>query len=693
MWRRRLRPQVSRPRAFLALALVAGLLAPHAPAAAQAEPVIRWSYTVSVPEPESGNVRVRLEIDGAKDIVASFTFSTHAPRAEAGNVTGLPGTPLEVGDGTVRFDVDGREGFTYDVAVVQPAFREGERLQHVGRDFALFKMESVQLEFRYSFFAGKTWRNETTVTFDAPAGWSAAGAWPRATDGAYVVPGGEVLPRGYVAMGPFLEDRTFDAAGKRFRYVRMGEPGEFEPRLETFLANATPFYEAVYGPGVGTDLLVVNAPDPMYNGGLGGVDSLFLHQDVDVRILAHEYAHVFQLFATEESPPSTTLWVNEGDADYHSAFALYATGEWTAGEVNRFFEDARDDETKSETQGRALVEATYGSTLEKFAYHKGAIVLHALDAAMREASAGRAGVSDLLRELNRLHGPRDAALAGESVTNAEVAGLASHVAGADLSDFFARYVNGTDWPARAEFVPEGRLAVERLDLDAQRAPPGANVTARATLVNRGTASLDDVVELRVDGTVADEARVTLDIGESKNVTLRFVAPAPGDHDVSVLGDVTTFHSLLPADLRLRTVSIPALRAGVEAHVFLTVENVGEQGAPFRVLVAHENATLATRDEADLEASATREVALPLRIDDVGERELRFALESAAGNHSVTRVVAVAEAPATPPPPPGETPGVRVDASPPGTTPTPHPAWAALAAAAVVAALTARRRPR
>ena len=51
-------------------------------------------------------------------------------------------------------------------------------------------------------------------------------------------------------------------------------------------------------------------------GFLGGfADSFFVHEDADLRTVAHEYAHVWQLFGTEERAGDATVWLNEGDAE------------------------------------------------------------------------------------------------------------------------------------------------------------------------------------------------------------------------------------------------------------------------------------------------------------------------------------------------------------------------------------------
>jgi len=78
-------------------------------------------------------------------------------------------------------------------------------------------------------------------------------------------------------------------------------------------------------------------------------------------------------------------------------------------------------------------------------YQKGSLVGLALDLVLRRE--GRATLDDLMRALWQRYG-RD----GVGVPEEAISRLASQIAGRDLSDFFARYVDGTDDPPLAELL-------------------------------------------------------------------------------------------------------------------------------------------------------------------------------------------------------------------------------------------------
>lgn len=641
------------PRAALRrpapLLLAALFLAPALPAPGTLVEA-RWDWTLGVPDPASGLVHVALRLSGMGGAVTRFTFQTEGAREAVTNVTAGPSTQLvQVPEGFAVL-VDGDESLAYDVRVDGASFRAGERLASVTPSFALLKAESVALPYAYEYREGFAFHNRSTVRLAPPPGWSAAGPWPQREDGAFDLADGAVVPRGFVAFGPFHAWENHTLAGKRIQYVRLGAAAPFERDLPAFVERATPYFEAVYGPA-GRDLLVVSAPDPMLRGGLGGMDSLYVHESADLATLAHEYAHVHQRFGPDETAGRSSVWLAEGDADWHGALAMHAAGFWTATRVDEAFREAERDRAEPAFAQARLPDATYGAqtsdghSLERYAYHKGAVVLRALDARLRQATQGGAGAGEVLRRLNDAHGDptRDALL----VDNAEVAALAFSVAGEDLSEFFAQFVNGTAWPDAPRFQPAGELALGALILQPPAAQPGARVNATLAVANEGTRRLDRDLVLLVDGAPAQTFTLSLAVGERRNLTANVTAGAPGDHEVRALHRAATLRALSPPRLTLGNVTLlPATpRAGEPFTALVIVENHGETAGHARVRVGN-----ATR-EVDVPALGATGVTLPALVNETGNRTLDITLISEFGNG--TRVVQFAVSP------PGrkESPGV------------------------------------
>lgn len=631
------------PRAALrparAALLAVLLLGPLVPAAAEGGVVARWDYVLSVPDPAAGLVRVDLTISGVEGVVTSFTFLTGGRRGAVTDVTGGPDTPLTPVPGGFEVTVDGDESFSYLVDVGAGAARPDGKLAHAGPDFVLFKAEAVALGFTYQYYEGAPLRNRSTVRLDPPEGWRAAAPWTPLGGDAYALPEGAVVPRGFVAMGDFRADEAWDAGGTRVRHVRLGQPAPFEPDLRAYLARAGPYLEAVYGHRP-PDLLVVSAPDPMLRGGLAGWGSLYAHEAADLRTLAHEHAHVHQRFGPQEAMGRASVWLAEGDADWHGALSLHAAGFWSAARVNEALRDAeraRDDPAFADAR---LADATYdttsaGRSMERYAYHKGATVLRALDATLREATDGAAGVPELLRRLNARHA--DPTRDDLVVENADVAGEASRLAGRDLSGFFAQHVNGTAWPDAPPFEPAGALAVRDLAVDPPRAQPGAPVRVRFHASNEGTLGWAGDATVRLDGAPVATLPLALAVGEARVVTLDLTAPPPGDHEVQVLTGRATLRSLTPPRLVLGNVStIPGTpRAGEPFELLVLVENHGETPASARV-DAH-GASLGV----EVPAEGSGVAVLHLRLNVTGNATLMLNMTWSGGNETRPLTLSIA----------------------------------------------------
>ena len=79
-------------------------------------------------------------------------------------------------------------------------------------------------------------------------------------------------------------------------------------------------------------------------------------------------------------------------------------------------------------------------------YAKGALVAFGLDMTMRELSADRRSLDDLMRELWNRFGRTDA-----GVPERAIEGIVAELVGQSFDDFFARYVYGTEELPLAEW--------------------------------------------------------------------------------------------------------------------------------------------------------------------------------------------------------------------------------------------------
>lgn len=620
----------------IASAALVALLAPTAPA--QTERVLTWDYTVEIDEPASGTAKVTIRLSHLKGLVDRLGFLTESHAYTITDVKGV-GSDVRPAPGGVELVVKNDvEQLSFVVSVNRAAFKTGEYNAFLGADWGVFRAESFALGFNYSYVEGTPFRWEAGVAWRLPAGWSAEMALARepGEPNAFRLPAGEVLPRGFVAVGPFTM-KAFPAAGKEFRLVTIGKPLAFEKEAFPYLEKATPYYAQVYGPVTGPVVLAVAAPSPMFRGGLGGTDSFYVHEESDLRTFAHEYAHAWQLFGTVTDPGAASVWITEGDADYHGALSLFVADAWSLDQVNDFLGSYHDERAKEPFRSTPLAGATYGGDTEDVAYHKGALVLHALDGLMRArtAGSGEVGIDEVLRLLNVAHDQRvdekDASARAARlapVTNAEMLRTTNAAVGAsafvEFSPFFEQFVDGKLWPELKPVARETNVAFANLTVSPDRALALDTITATVRVENRGIVPATKIVPLLVDGARVGAETVTLDVGESEDVAFTFPAGAAGEHHVRALYLEATYRVLTPASFEIvRVATVPdTVEARRPFELLAYVRNAGELAG---------NATVSARADSFLDLGrVTREVP--------GNRTLAFPFTiafNASGAHAIT----------------------------------------------------------
>jgi len=133
-------------------------------------------------------------------------------------------------------------------------------------------------------------------------------------------------------------------------------------------------------------------------------------------------------------------------------------------------------------------------------YTKGALVALGLDMQLRDATDDRVTLDDLMRELWQRYGKPDIGVPEDGIER-----LASELAGTDLSDFFARYVHGTDelplddWLASVGVGIQRRPAGDAIDQGKSSKTPPEAVEAKPVLgarwmVENGFARLSHVLD-------------------------------------------------------------------------------------------------------------------------------------------------------------------------------------------------------
>jgi predicted metalloprotease with PDZ domain len=271
--------------------------------------------------------------------------------------------------------------------------------------------------------------------------------------------------------------------------------------------------------------------------------------------IAHEYFHAWNLVRLRPAgwgglthlPPARTreLWWSEGVTMYYADLLLRRAGLVTPSRLDAFREQAA---SYLDNPGHARIspeQAGWTSTDQPGVngdfsadhYLQGTLIATVLDLAIRDSTAGRASLDDVMRALVAEH-PQPAGFTGM-----DVEGTASRVCGCSLHGFFERHVRGA---ALLDFAPalrplglRPRVSMEPARDSVGRAEPDLRVWV---FVRRG------------------ETQPRFIIDDSRSAWAR-AGLHTGDVIVSINGTAT-------ADRRAAIAAIRSLHTGDRAHVEL-----------------------------------------------------------------------------------------------------------------------------
>jgi predicted metalloprotease with PDZ domain len=273
--------------------------------------------------------------------------------------------------------------------------------------------------------------------------------------------------------------------------------------------------------------------------------------DHTLSITSHELFHAWnvkRILPAKFSPydywnetPTRLLWVMEGLTSYYGELTLVRSGLWNVARYLRHLEtEIQLLESLPGRQHLSLSQASFDAWLSDptqnhdhanawFSfYNKGEIVSALLDLTIRRETGGARGLDDVVRILWNDYGATGRGLEEDAMERA-VARVA------DVGDFFARYVDGTDPLPYAELFAAAGVAFASEPADAQRAVLGAKLKSQDALlivdnVLRGAAGMEagllpsDEILAVGETRVTSEAALTaalrgLQIGEAADLLI------------------------------------------------------------------------------------------------------------------------------------------------------------------------------
>lgn len=293
---------------------------------------------------------------------------------------------------------------------------KGRYDSYMTQDWALFRGDKLMPRARV--VARRGLESKASLTFTAPKDWSV------------ITPYAPVAEHRYEFDDP---ERRFDRPEGWMLAGKIGTRGEMIDGVQTIVAAPSrdgarrqdalaflnwnlPALLKVF-PDFPRRVLIVQAGDPMWRGGLSGPASMFLHSERPLisenrtSTLLHELVHIAMgVRADNESD-----WIVEGLAEYYSIECLRRSG----GISERRYAEAMQRLSSWAKRAPSLFTARSSGAVTA----RAVLTLRDVDAELRGATAGKANLDDVARRL---------AKEGGEVTLTKFQQLAAKVAGRPL---------------------------------------------------------------------------------------------------------------------------------------------------------------------------------------------------------------------------------------------------------------------
>lgn len=484
-------------------------------------PLASINYHLSMPRPATHLFEVEIEVEMERDAaidhldfqmprwspgrysvfdfamnVQEFSASTLCPRTSDCVRAPLPVTRLD--DQTWRVQTGAASGLSIAYKVF------GDNLSgtfsQLNERHANFNGGSI-----FMYIVGHK-PDPVRLRIDPPAGWRIINGWSVSPDQReWRFPNYDLLIDTPTEIAPDWTMEQFTFEGKTYRVVvhslgaeggkRRALVGQIERivRAETAMWGAPEFdsytflihFAADHESGDGMEHLT--STQIIEPGSL--IDPGMLEETIDA--VAHEFFHVWNVKRLRPvalgpwdftRPLSTrSLWIVEGITNYYGHLMQRRAAIWTEAQLLQTF--AQQITQVENAPGSRLMSAEESSISAPFLdggthtqrtnldntsvnyYPKGEVLGLVLDLLIRRQTEGRASLDDVMRRMYQkfyVESPNDTYyLRGRGYTNEDFERVASEVAGADLTDFFKRYVRGVEAPPYDEALATVGLRLVR----------------------------------------------------------------------------------------------------------------------------------------------------------------------------------------------------------------------------------------
>ncbi len=463
-------------------------------------------YEVSFSQPETHIFHIRMEIPGVSpdETIAMPAWNTlyqirdfayRVRDVEVARVSGDGAVPhftvarkLDKQDWSLDVSTDGRRiagsgtdyVVTYSILWDEPGPFDSQLDEH----HAFINLAEILM-----YVPDRRSENAEVDFEDVPSGWQVIAELPRGSrENSFTATSYDALVDAPVEAGNW-DEFEFDNDGAHFRVVvdshdwQKGLLRDALQRItgyELHLMGGPPFQEYTFVFHIG--------PYSDVGGGMEHMNSTAIAAATTsgaAAIAAHEFFHAWNvkrirpqsLQPVDYSKEQYTraLWFAEGVTSAYAAYTLERTGLWSK---KQFYADLAsqiaDLESRPARKWQSAEESSLDAWFEKYDdynlsdrsisyYEKGQILGEMLDLAIRNATDNRQSLDDVMRRMNDEYAKK-----GRYYNDsAGVLRAVNEISGKDFSDFFRRYVSGT------EEIPYDRLlGIAGLELKLETLPDG-----------------------------------------------------------------------------------------------------------------------------------------------------------------------------------------------------------------------------
>lgn len=349
---------------------------------------------------------------------------------------------------------------------------------------------------------------DTQVIFDdVPDGWRVAVELDAASEaaghhsGAYSAQSYDALVDAPVEIGRFDEIRI-EAGGRPIRIVIHGDAGD-RTRLSEALKRIVDYDVAMMGGAPFREyMFLFHVGNNFGGGGMEHMNCTAIAADIPGQLPSYSAHEFFHAWNVKRIRPQTlepvdytkemwtrSLWFAEGVTNTYEAYALVRTGLWSPVQFYANLSDQIGElQSRPAHRWQSVEQSSLDAWYEKYPlynrseesisyYNKGEIVGMLLDIEIRDRTDNRASLDDVLRALNveyakagRFYDDSE----GLRAVMQEVIRKKAPTADADLSDFFRRYIAGTEEIRYADFLARAGWTIR--DTSQHRATLGFSIS-------------------------------------------------------------------------------------------------------------------------------------------------------------------------------------------------------------------------